>query len=159
MCFQGIRSFGSGVLNMCFVARGLADVYIEYGIHCWDMAAGKRLGITIRIVLKACFIIIHIMRLPQMDHCVSFEHSNLDCARGWRNRCGPDWRWIRRDEAKSVMLLFYLYSQSNNSTFNSRRLRKWSDLSLTDCFLCSNRDAVIVGIKLFFFCCWLMLSC
>jgi myo-inositol-1(or 4)-monophosphatase len=24
---------------MCFVASGCADAYIEYGIHCWDMAA------------------------------------------------------------------------------------------------------------------------
>jgi len=38
---RGIRSFGSGVLNMCFVARGISDSYLEYGIHCWDMAAAS----------------------------------------------------------------------------------------------------------------------
>jgi len=38
---RGFRSFGSGVLNMCFVARGISDVYLEYGIHCWDMAAAS----------------------------------------------------------------------------------------------------------------------
>lgn len=38
---RGIRSFGSGVLNMCFVARGISDAYLEYGIHCWDMAAAS----------------------------------------------------------------------------------------------------------------------
>jgi len=40
---RGFRSFGSGVLNMCFVARGICDVYLEYGIHCWDMAAASLL--------------------------------------------------------------------------------------------------------------------
>lgn len=25
---------------MCLVANGSAEVYYEFGIHCWDMAAG-----------------------------------------------------------------------------------------------------------------------
>ncbi|XP_022108753.1 inositol monophosphatase 1-like [Acanthaster planci] len=37
---HGIRSLGSAALNICQVARGGGDVYIEHGIHCWDMAAG-----------------------------------------------------------------------------------------------------------------------
>jgi myo-inositol-1(or 4)-monophosphatase len=36
---RGHRSLGSAAINMCFVAQGCADAYIEYGIHCWDMAA------------------------------------------------------------------------------------------------------------------------
>jgi len=36
---HGMRSFGSAALNMCYVARGSAEAYYEYGLHCWDMAA------------------------------------------------------------------------------------------------------------------------
>lgn len=32
--------FGSAALNMCMVAAGSVDAYFEYGIHCWDVAAG-----------------------------------------------------------------------------------------------------------------------
>ncbi len=28
-------------MDMCTVAAGNADAYYEYGIHCWDMAAGE----------------------------------------------------------------------------------------------------------------------
>ena len=31
---------------MCFVARGICDVYLEYGIHCWDMAAGNSIFVS-----------------------------------------------------------------------------------------------------------------
>ncbi|XP_038069335.1 inositol monophosphatase 1-like [Patiria miniata] len=37
---HGVRSLGSAALNICQVARGGGDVYVEHGIHCWDMAAG-----------------------------------------------------------------------------------------------------------------------
>lgn len=37
---HGMRSMGSAALNMCHVASGAADAYFEFGIHCWDMAAG-----------------------------------------------------------------------------------------------------------------------
>lgn len=40
---HGIRSMGSAALNMALVASGSADVYYEWGIHCWDIAAGKLL--------------------------------------------------------------------------------------------------------------------
>ena len=36
-----MRSLGSAALNMCHVARGDSDCYVEYGIHCWDMAASS----------------------------------------------------------------------------------------------------------------------
>lgn len=35
-----IRSLGSAALNMCSVAAGRCDGYFEFGIHCWDVAAG-----------------------------------------------------------------------------------------------------------------------
>ncbi len=35
-----IRMVGSAALSMCMVASGSADGYFEYGIHCWDIAAG-----------------------------------------------------------------------------------------------------------------------
>eukprot|EP00794_Sanderia_malayensis_P018992 gene18992-20903_t len=38
---HGLRSLGSAALNMAMIASGGADVYYEWGIHCWDMAAGK----------------------------------------------------------------------------------------------------------------------
>ena len=31
---------GSAALNMCMVAQGGADAYYEFGVHCWDIAAG-----------------------------------------------------------------------------------------------------------------------
>ena len=35
-----IRMNGSAALNLCRVASGLADAYVEVGIHPWDIAAG-----------------------------------------------------------------------------------------------------------------------
>lgn len=35
-----IRVTGSAAVNMCLVASGQADAYYEYGVHCWDIAAG-----------------------------------------------------------------------------------------------------------------------
>ena len=37
---HSIRCLGSAALNMCQVARGGGDAFIETGIHCWDIAAG-----------------------------------------------------------------------------------------------------------------------
>jgi myo-inositol-1(or 4)-monophosphatase len=37
---HGIRSFGSAAFDMCTVADGTSDAYYEWGIHCWDIAAG-----------------------------------------------------------------------------------------------------------------------
>jgi len=31
---------GSAALNMCSVACGSSEAYVEYGVHCWDIAAG-----------------------------------------------------------------------------------------------------------------------
>jgi len=36
---RGHRSLGSAAINMCYVACGGADAYLEYGLHCWDVAA------------------------------------------------------------------------------------------------------------------------
>lgn len=49
---HGLRSFGSAALNMCYVARGSAEAYYEYGLHCWDMAAAAL------IVLEAGGVVI-----------------------------------------------------------------------------------------------------
>lgn len=37
---QGARTVGSAALNMAMVALGGSDVYFEFGIHAWDIAAG-----------------------------------------------------------------------------------------------------------------------
>ncbi|XP_069113731.1 inositol monophosphatase 1-like isoform X1 [Argopecten irradians] len=36
---HGIRCLGSAAVNMCMIAQGSGDAYIEYGIHIWDIAA------------------------------------------------------------------------------------------------------------------------
>lgn len=36
---HGIRMLGSAALNLCTLASGGADIYYEYGIHVWDIAA------------------------------------------------------------------------------------------------------------------------
>jgi myo-inositol-1(or 4)-monophosphatase len=38
---HGIRTLGSAVASLCMVAMGGADAYVEYGLHCWDIAAGS----------------------------------------------------------------------------------------------------------------------
>ena len=35
-----MRLQGSAAYNLCTVARGAAEAYYEFGIHCWDIAAG-----------------------------------------------------------------------------------------------------------------------
>ena len=37
---SSVRCFGSAALDLCYVAAGIADAYYEFGIHCWDVAAG-----------------------------------------------------------------------------------------------------------------------
>ncbi|GAB1610468.1 hypothetical protein Ahia01_001333100, partial [Argonauta hians] len=37
---HGIRAQGSAALDLCGVASGQADAFVEYGIHVWDIAAG-----------------------------------------------------------------------------------------------------------------------
>ncbi|XP_013381381.1 inositol monophosphatase 1 [Lingula anatina] len=37
---HGIRCTGSAALALCQLAKGGADAYFEFGIHCWDIAAG-----------------------------------------------------------------------------------------------------------------------
>ncbi|XP_041375505.1 inositol monophosphatase 1-like [Gigantopelta aegis] len=38
---HGIRAYGSAAIDMCKVASGCCEAYSEYGIHCWDIAAGQ----------------------------------------------------------------------------------------------------------------------
>ena len=35
-----LRSVGSAALDVCHVACGSSEAYVEYGVHCWDIAAG-----------------------------------------------------------------------------------------------------------------------
>ena len=35
-----IRLIGSAACKMAMVAKGSADGYYDYGMHCWDIAAG-----------------------------------------------------------------------------------------------------------------------
>lgn len=37
---RDLRRVGSAALDMCYVARGVFDLYYEAGIHAWDIAAG-----------------------------------------------------------------------------------------------------------------------
>ena len=37
---HGIRSCGSAAISMIMVAAGHVDAYYEFGMHCWDIAAG-----------------------------------------------------------------------------------------------------------------------
>jgi myo-inositol-1(or 4)-monophosphatase len=37
---QGIRRMGSASLDLCYVANGIFDIYIEFEINAWDIAAG-----------------------------------------------------------------------------------------------------------------------
>jgi fructose-1,6-bisphosphatase/inositol monophosphatase family enzyme len=37
---RDVRRAGSAALDICYVAHGIFDVYYEFGIHSWDVAAG-----------------------------------------------------------------------------------------------------------------------
>ena len=37
---RAVRRAGSAALDMCYVARGVFDLYYEAGVHAWDVAAG-----------------------------------------------------------------------------------------------------------------------
>lgn len=36
-----IRTLGCASMNLCSIAEGKADVYFEWGLHSWDIAAGS----------------------------------------------------------------------------------------------------------------------
>ena len=38
---QGMRRLGSAALDLCYIASGRFDVYIEDGLNAWDIAAGQ----------------------------------------------------------------------------------------------------------------------
>ncbi|XP_005097043.1 inositol monophosphatase 2 [Aplysia californica] len=37
---HGFRAYGSCAINLCHVAAGRGDFYVEYGVHIWDFIAG-----------------------------------------------------------------------------------------------------------------------
>jgi myo-inositol-1(or 4)-monophosphatase len=51
---RDIRRLGSSALDICFVADGCADAYVEEGLHLWDHAAAgliaREAGATTRLV-------------------------------------------------------------------------------------------------------------
>ncbi len=59
---MAIRMLGSATLNMCYVACGRADAYVEgnhvYGPHIWDLAAGYLLCKEAGVVFGASFSLV-----------------------------------------------------------------------------------------------------
>jgi len=49
---HGVRSYGSCAVNLCHIAAGRGDFYVEYGVHIWDYVAGaliaQEAGATVR---------------------------------------------------------------------------------------------------------------
>ena len=47
-----VRCYGSCAVNLCHVAAGRGDFYVEYGVHIWDYVAGaliaQEAGATVR---------------------------------------------------------------------------------------------------------------
>ena len=41
---RDLRRLGSSALDLCYVADGSADAYVEEGVHLWDYAAGAFIG-------------------------------------------------------------------------------------------------------------------
>mmetsp|Transcript_830 Transcript_830/g.2413 ORF Transcript_830/g.2413 Transcript_830/m.2413 type:complete len:98 (+) Transcript_830:792-1085(+) len=39
--FQAVRAYGATALNMCHIAAGHFEVYVDEGPHIWDYAAGQ----------------------------------------------------------------------------------------------------------------------
>lgn len=37
--YFSIRAYGSAAIHLVYVAEGAVDAFLEYGIHCWDIAA------------------------------------------------------------------------------------------------------------------------
>lgn len=72
---HGLRIKGSAALNLALVARGSLDAYFEFGLHCWDMAAGMLL------VREAGGVVLGMERRGElcsfdlMKRCVLAAHS------------------------------------------------------------------------------------
>lgn len=49
---HGIRAYGSAAHNLCRVAQGSGDAYVEYGIHIWDYVAGILIASEAGAVIK-----------------------------------------------------------------------------------------------------------
>jgi myo-inositol-1(or 4)-monophosphatase len=61
---RDIRRIGSASLDLCYVARGAADAYVEEGLHVWDRAAaqlvvceaGGRVGVLDGVAGMECVV-------------------------------------------------------------------------------------------------------
>ena len=47
-----IRAYGSAAHNLCRVAQGSGDAYVEYGVHIWDFVAGMLIAREAGAVVK-----------------------------------------------------------------------------------------------------------
>lgn len=50
--FGDIRLFGSGALNICFLAEGRLDAYMEITLHPWDHKAGALIANNVGILTR-----------------------------------------------------------------------------------------------------------
>ena len=53
---RDVRRMGSAALDLCSVACGRVDAYVEEGLNPWDMAAGARLEEAPGVGGNACFL-------------------------------------------------------------------------------------------------------
>ena len=74
---NSIRLQGSAAINLCYVAKGRADVYYEFGIHCWDIAAGiliaEEAGGAVMSSSGMPFHSLCITSRPSLVHIKTFE--------------------------------------------------------------------------------------
>lgn len=87
---HGVRALGSAAVDMCMVALGAGEAYVEYGIHVWDIAAaaliiteaggivmdpsGGPVNLMSRQILGACHKTVADQLTKLLTH-VTFEHD------------------------------------------------------------------------------------
>lgn len=100
---------GSAALNMCTVATGEADAYYEYGIHCWDIAAGDIIvreagGVTILPHGMDPLIIIIIMTLCMTGEPLDLMKRGILCSSSQQ---------LSSQLVPAMQLIHYSTSQTN----------------------------------------------
>ena len=71
---HGIRCLGSAALNLALLASGQLDLYYQYGIHAWDIAAG------ILIVQEAGGVVSNIVGPHQSEYFDMFARNVVACS-------------------------------------------------------------------------------
>ncbi|KAL3314657.1 Inositol monophosphatase 2 [Cichlidogyrus casuarinus] len=51
---RGVRTMGSAAMHCCYIASGWADGFFEFGIHCWDYAAGYLIALEAGAFCQSC---------------------------------------------------------------------------------------------------------